>query len=122
MTTLIKRLRYFRQKMGVKQSYMALKTGMSQSNYSQIESGKIQPSMHQLHQFADILEISLTELLAENGKEQTIPNQRFLPNSEFFIRLLAEKDSQISILKDHVRSIELLKEDIRAIKNYLQPE
>jgi transcriptional regulator with XRE-family HTH domain len=48
-----------------KQAYMSHVTGMSQSNYSQIESGKVSPTLDDLEKIAGVYGKTVTELTAE---------------------------------------------------------
>ena len=49
----------------LKQSYISLVTGMTQSNYSQIESGKIKPSIDQIEKIAGVYGKTATQFIEE---------------------------------------------------------
>jgi len=57
------KLRMIRQMKGYKQEYVADKLGMSQTNYSNIESGKTEMKLDVLEKFAEIHGIEAADIL-----------------------------------------------------------
>jgi len=57
------KLRLIRQIKGYKQDYVAEKLGMSQTNYSNIESGKTDMKLEVLEKFAKVHGIEATDIL-----------------------------------------------------------
>jgi transcriptional regulator with XRE-family HTH domain len=58
-----------REALAYSQLYVASKTGMTQQNYSRIESGKGDPPISVLQRIAKALECSLGELITAAEKE-----------------------------------------------------
>jgi transcriptional regulator with XRE-family HTH domain len=91
------------------QAYMALNCGMSQPNYSDIERGKTNPSISQLKRFAEVLEISVEELISNQpyhdiatGNSSSLLHKKLSTESE--------KDTYIKILESRLRAL-LLEKD-----------
>lgn len=64
--TLGARLRRLREKMGLSQKELALRTGLSPSLIGQIETGRSQPSLATLHLLADVLGVSTCYFVMED--------------------------------------------------------
>ena len=62
-------LRFFRKKLGLKQSEMAERLGVSMSLYSKLESGQIATTPRRLDQFAARLQTSVEFLTTGQGPE-----------------------------------------------------
>ncbi len=56
-------IRRIRESKGYTQEYIALKLGISQNAYSKIELGYTKITLERLFQIADVLEITVAELL-----------------------------------------------------------
>ncbi|WAC09367.1 helix-turn-helix domain-containing protein [Dyadobacter pollutisoli] len=91
------------------QAFMAIHSGMSQPNYSDIERGKTSPSIEQLKKFAKILEITVDELISE---ERTSHSDTPIPQP-VLQRTEADKDTYIKILENRLRTLLLEKENLR---------
>ena len=63
-------IRTLRISKGYKQEFVALKTKMTQANYSKIESGKIEPSLQQIEKLSQIFETTTEEIM--HGKKVVI--------------------------------------------------
>lgn len=70
MQTIPKKIKNIRELRNFTQEYMAQQLGMTQAGYSRIESGKTDVSLSQLNKIAEVLEVSLEDLL-------TFDNQKF---------------------------------------------
>ncbi|MBO4619339.1 MAG: helix-turn-helix transcriptional regulator [Victivallales bacterium] len=79
-------LRYFRKKLGLKQSEMAQRLGVSVSLYSKLESGQIDTTSRRLEQFAARLQTSVEFLTTGQGPEH-VDNYTTAPGSEELSRL-----------------------------------
>jgi transcriptional regulator with XRE-family HTH domain len=92
------------------QAYMAIHCGMSQPNYSDIERGKTNPSISQLKKFAEVLEISVDELISDQPIGAIDPDKP----SRFLLKqgaTEADKDIYIKILENRVRILLLEKDN-----------
>lgn len=112
-------IRKVREIKNIGQSYMADKLGISQSQYSDIENGKVKIKEPKLIQIASILDVS-PEVI-KNFNEQFIFNscvqsgyiqhQTINPIEkihELYEKLIIEKDAQISILKENIAFLRTL--------------
>lgn len=72
-------LKTFRQLKGMTQQQVADEIGISQGNYSGLESGKFQPSLNTLKLLADLFGQSIDELV---GFIQFVTNERKLGTAE----------------------------------------
>ncbi|MCF0054902.1 helix-turn-helix domain-containing protein [Dyadobacter sp. CY356] len=109
MNEIIKRIRDLRVKKGFKQEYVARKAKMSQSNYSQIETGKIEPTISQIMIFAKIFEVPLDKLLDTRSNETAHNSEMEGANEKEFLRnLLAERENQINFLRAEIAGLQLL--------------
>jgi transcriptional regulator with XRE-family HTH domain len=55
-------LKFYRTSLGYSQEYIAVEMGMSQNNYSRIESGKCKITVQQLQRLAEILNKKIEDL------------------------------------------------------------
>ena len=83
---LAQQLRYFRKKLGLKQSEMAQRLGVSMSLYSKLESGQIATTPRRLEKFAAQLQTSVEFLTTGQGPEH-VDNYTTAPGSEELSRL-----------------------------------
>ena len=79
-------LRYFRKKLGLKQSEMAKRLGVSVSLYSKLESGQIATTPGRLEKFATQLQTSVEFLTTGQGPEH-VDNYAVAPGAEELSRL-----------------------------------
>ncbi|MCF0060059.1 helix-turn-helix domain-containing protein [Dyadobacter chenwenxiniae] len=98
-----------REEKRLTQVYMAFLSGMSQPNYSDIERGKTRPSINQLKRFAEILEVTVDELISE-VKKQKIPQIReSSANTEgkqsALIKAIEERDHYIKMLENQLADL-----------------
>lgn len=98
-----------REEKRLTQSYMAYLSGMSQPNYSDIERGKTRPSIDQLKKFAEILKVSVDELISET-KKQKKPQVRASSKKpgkkqSTLIRVIEEKDNYIKMLESQLADL-----------------
>lgn len=106
------RLRANRESKGYTQEYMAEMLGICQSTYAHLESGKANMGIGRLLRIADILEISVLELL-EDGSGQVTQNSNSSPISRssaaetvshpVYERLIGELLNEIEFLRSLVR-------------------
>jgi len=98
-----------REEKRLTQAYIAFKSGMSQPNYSDIERGKTRPSIEQLKTFAEILNVTVDELISDVKKEKSANNQPVASHGEFehseLVRTLEEKDSYIRTLESQLADL-----------------
>ena len=57
-----------RKQLGLSQENLSQLSGVAQSTISRIESGKIMPGLHTLMILADVMGISVHELIKDGGK------------------------------------------------------
>lgn len=62
----MKKLKEFREKLGLSQSELAIRAGISQPSIGAIEAGKKSPTIRTLEKLAFALGISITELLDDS--------------------------------------------------------
>jgi transcriptional regulator with XRE-family HTH domain len=93
----------FREEKRYTQSYMALHSGMSQPNYSDIERGKTNPSVSQLKRFAEVLEISVDELISESNGMKNDAAPSFPTRKKELTE--TDKDIYIKILEGQLRTL-----------------
>jgi transcriptional regulator with XRE-family HTH domain len=68
-TQLCQKIRWLREWRGLTQQYMAIELDLSTRAYSKIELGETKLSVRRLYQIADILEVTVHELLILDRKE-----------------------------------------------------
>ena len=57
------KIRKIRDVKGYSQAYVAMKLGMSQTNYSKIEQGKSSPNLERLQKISEVLEIDPLKII-----------------------------------------------------------
>ena len=100
---LAKNLRKIRELKGLSQQSVASELGMSQRQYSWLESGEVDIKLTAIERMCTILDIPITELLTfdetilfQSGSHPT-PEQQI-----FYVELKALYENQIALLKDEV--------------------
>lgn len=104
-----------RKSKGLTQSLMAEKLGIAPNNYGKIEKGHTELSVSRLNQIADILNVSLSELLI--GEQQATHNEERLKELEVYLnhwKELAEtRNERLKILSRHLEGYkEILTENL----------
>ncbi len=70
MITTASLIRSIRVSKGLSQEYIANELGIKQAAYSNIESGKADITLNRLHDVAQLLEVSVFDLIIENNNKQ----------------------------------------------------
>ena len=95
-----------REEKRLTQAYMAFLSGMSQPNYSDIERGKTRPSIDQLKRFAEILGVTVDELISEVKKQKVPQVRESFENTEgrraALIKAIEERDNYIKLLESQL--------------------
>lgn len=113
---------------GWSQESLARETGMSQSNYSKIESDKQDASPEQIEAFAQALGISPAILVGPDNPFYNIENQHGDHTNNYFVQngmeiVIAAKDEIITSLKEQLscqeQRIRALEEDNRSLHGQL---
>lgn len=117
-----KNLIRYRFAKGWSQEDLAREVGMSQSNYSKIESDKQDASPEQIEAFADALGISPAGLVGPDSPIFNSEHQQGGHANNYFVQngaetLIAAKDETIGILKERIRALD---EDNRNLREQLQ--
>jgi transcriptional regulator with XRE-family HTH domain len=106
----IKTIIELRKQKGLTQSLMAEKLGIAPNNYGKIEKGITEMTLNRLNQIAEILNVSVVELLT--GKPQTVQNDERVTELKERIRELEDrvKDKQFKIdaIEREARIFEIL--------------
>jgi transcriptional regulator with XRE-family HTH domain len=113
---LAENIKHSRKKKGWSQAELAEKIGSHLSHVTRMETGKYNPSVDVLVKLADALEVSVDQLLSENGKagevhyeDQTFAERLRLINSFSkkekeaiitFIDAIATKKKLLNLIKD----------------------
>ena len=111
MNAIVKKIASMRMKRGFSLENMALELTLTPAAYRKIEVGETKLTVERLFQIAEILGISISELLeigndvfqqtnneSATGYQQKIENF-YQENKEVYERLLQSKDEQIALLK-----------------------
>lgn len=69
MVTTASLIRSIRASKGLSQEYIANELGIKQAAYSNIESGKADITLNRLHDLAQLLEVSIFDLIIENNNK-----------------------------------------------------
>lgn len=104
-----------RKSKGLTQSLMAEKLGIAPNNYGKIEKGHTELSVSRLNQIADILNVSLSELLI--GEKQATHNEERLKELEVYLNhwkeLAEERGKKNKSLEKSLKGItEILLEEL----------
>ena len=104
-----------RKSKGITQSLMAEKLGIAPNNYGKIEKGHTELSVSRLNQIADILNVSLSELLI--GEPQATHNEERLKEQEVYLNhwkeLAEERGKKNKSLEKSLKDIkEILLEEL----------
>ncbi len=110
------KIRKVREIKNIGQKYLADKLGISQSSYSDIESGKTKVSDQKLNQIATILEVDAETIknfndtiifnsCVKSGLYNTYTTNSIDKIHQLYEQLLNEKDSQIESLKEVINHI-----------------
>ena len=119
-----KNLIRYRFAKGWSQEDRAREVGMSQSNYSKIESDKQDASPEQIEVFAQALGVSPAALVGPDSPFYNIENQHGGHANNYFVQngieaVIAAKDETIAVLKGqlhaHEERIRLLEEQLRQL-------
>ncbi|GAB3706172.1 hypothetical protein GCM10027592_39400 [Spirosoma flavus] len=89
MPLLSEKLRRLRQLFGYSQEYIAFNMGMTQPAYCKWESGQTQPPINKLEGLANLYQLSLGDLLAEDELEMI---RKLLADERFAEKLLGRGD------------------------------
>lgn len=95
-----------REEKRLTQAYLAYLSGMSQPNYSDIERGKTRPSIDQLKKFAEILDVTVDELISEVKKQKKpqvrASSKKPREKQSTLIRVIEEKNNYIKKLESEL--------------------
>jgi transcriptional regulator with XRE-family HTH domain len=117
-----KNLIRYRFAKGMSQEGIAREIGMSQGNYSKIESDKQDASQEQIEALASVLDVSPAALVAPEGPFYNIENQHGGHANNYFVQhgaeaIIAAKEETIGVLKER---LQMLEEDNRDLRGQLQ--
>ncbi|MCC7452720.1 MAG: helix-turn-helix transcriptional regulator [Crocinitomix sp.] len=107
------KIRKLRENADLTQEFMANSLKISQSAYAQLESGKNKISEDRLKKISEILAVDMESLRSSEDLKFNIHDNTFnqsssviatlnIKNDELYERLLAEKDEQITLLKNTI--------------------
>ncbi|MDR6301295.1 helix-turn-helix domain-containing protein [Mesonia maritima] len=117
MTGTGKCIRKFRQELGYSQEYMAMQLYISQSNYAKIENELINISTQRLKAIADILEVSMHDLLVEHTKktitlldteddlDQKVIEGLYITTRALYEKIIDDKDKEIAFLREEIKNL-----------------
>lgn len=105
-------IRVLREIKGFSQEYVASKLEMTQSGYAKIEAGKSNVTMQKLVEIAEVLEVDVKDLLANNQKHfysfqhnqvvnatHSIENLH-MENKEIYEKMIAKLQEDMELLRD----------------------
>ncbi|MCL2327635.1 MAG: helix-turn-helix transcriptional regulator [Bacteroidetes bacterium] len=113
----IKNIKTIRKRKGISHEAMAINLGISQTSYTKIEQGETKLTVERLQKIANILNVTLNELLElepqsfhqeihNNESITAISHQKaedlYQENRKIYEQLIACKDEQIALLKNLV--------------------
>jgi transcriptional regulator with XRE-family HTH domain len=114
----IDNIRRIRKHKGFSHEAMAIDLGISQAAYTKIENGDTKLTVDRLQEIAEILEVTLGDLLElesqsfhqeihNNESVTAISHQKvetlYQENREVYEKLIATKDEQIALLKEMLK-------------------
>ena len=112
-------MREYRYKQRLSQSEIAQNFGLNQQSYSNIETGRTQPSAAFIKTYLEFTGINLFEYMADDAKETIRQGHVMLPHPP-----ASKQDELIAALKDTIESqrnhIAVLQETIAMLKDKLQ--
>lgn len=117
MENLLNNIKRFRKEQKITQSEMADKLGLTQPNYANFESGKIEISLSRVEKLADIFNVSVAELLGidnNSGAVAVVDNSEELEKLRKEIEQLKDKNELLS-----TQNIQLLNFTYKEISNKL---
>lgn len=112
-----KSLKHLRELRDFTQAYLAVSLGISARAYSKIEQGSSRLSVKRLYQIAEVLEVSVNDILQfsnelyfnSNSQEPVSKNTAIMEDVEglkdLYERLLSEKDIQIQLLLEKISKL-----------------
>lgn len=115
-------IRKFREQKQWSQEYMAEQLGLSKNGYAKIERGESRPSLDRLEQITAVFGIGMTDLFSDERQSICLINENSQHSSNYYHsdnalileneklklalthkdELLAQKDEQITLLKNMV--------------------
>lgn len=99
MINIADRLKQLRSIKKLSQKQVAVELGIDQGQYSRMESGKVEPTLSSLQKIADVLDISLSELLKDNSDLSEDINLPLLEKVKLIDQLdPKERDSLMTII------------------------
>jgi transcriptional regulator with XRE-family HTH domain len=115
------KLKLVRQAKGFTQEEVAEKLGISASTYGDIERGDRDPKLSKLQKIADVLEVSLLDLL--NLTDKNALNINFSKkdkgdNNHVYINSTSEAEKQL-LIESKDKEISLLKEKIEDLQKII---
>ena len=88
-------LKRLRNEKGISQKQMADRLGFAQSNYNKIEKGIVELTVNRLYEIAEILGVSIFQILLENQNdssiEETLKNEIDKSNQRELLEKMAEE-------------------------------
>lgn len=87
-------LKRLRNEKGVSQKEMAARLGFAQSNYNKIEKGIVELTVNRLYEIAEILGVSIFQILLENQNdsiEEALKNEIEKSNQRELLEKMAEE-------------------------------
>ena len=102
MNVLASNLLAKREEKRLTQAHMALLSGMSQPNYSDIERGKTRPSVEQLKVFSQILGTTVDELLSDPKQSPCSQPTALTDDRSALLKSIENKDKYIRILESQI--------------------
>lgn len=120
-------IRKFREQKQWSQEYMAEQLGLSKNGYAKIERGESRPSLDRLEQITAVFGIGMTDLFSDERQSICLINENSQHSSNYYHsdnalileneklklalthkdELLAQKDEQITLLKNMVAVLQL---------------
>ncbi|MFM7431474.1 MAG: helix-turn-helix domain-containing protein [Flammeovirgaceae bacterium] len=113
------RMKMQREKLGYSQQVVSDYLGMSQSNYHNIESDKVQPKLEHLEKLASFFKVSLFDLISIEKSAVNIQNNTqnhngiVIGDAELFHLLLKAKEEIIGLKDELIASLKIEIQNLR---------
>ena len=103
------KLRIFREFRNYSQEYIAEKLGITQNAYSRIETNQTKITADRIQRLAELLEISVADLLSDAEPEincsmnkQDTGNELFNFSKQLYDQIISTKDEKITLLEEEI--------------------
>jgi transcriptional regulator with XRE-family HTH domain len=112
MIDIAHRIKQLRTLKKLSQKQVAIQLGIDQGQYSRIESGKVEPTLSSLQKVAQVFDISLSELLKEQGDINEEINLPLLEKVKLIDQLEEDEKNSLMTIIDMAIAKKRLKDNL----------